>query len=48
MTNEFATATYRFGHSMIQGLIQTWATSGDAAGYEIEYPLSENYFSETT
>ena len=43
MTNEFATASYRFGHSMIQGIIQMFAT--DNSGKVDEYPLSENFFS---
>ena len=43
MTNEFATASYRFGHSMIQGFIQMFAT--DNSGKVDEYPLSENFFS---
>ena len=42
MTNEFATASYRFGHSMIQGLIKMFAL--DNSGQTDEYPLSENYF----
>ena len=46
MTNEFATASYRFGHSMIQGLIKTFFT--DNSGQEGEYFLSENYFNIDT
>ena len=42
MTNEFATAAYRFGHSMIQGFIKMFAT--DNSGQVDEYPLSENFF----
>ena len=42
MTNEFATAAYRFGHSMIQGIIKMFAL--DNSGQTDEYPLSENYF----
>jgi len=46
MTNEFATASYRFGHSMIQGLIKLYYT--DNSGYLDEYFLSENYFNTDT
>ena len=46
MTNEFATASYRFGHSMIQGLIKTFFT--DNSGQEGEYFLSEHYFNIDT
>ena len=46
MTNEFATASYRFGHSMIQGLIKLFYPDG--SGYEGEYFLSENYFNTGT
>ena len=46
MTNEFATASYRFGHSMIQGLIKTFFT--DNSGQEGEYFLSENFFNIDT
>ena len=41
ITNAFATAAYRFGHSMIQGIIEMYTLAGD---YETNYPLSENYF----
>ena len=46
MTNEFATASYRFGHSMIQGLIKLFYPDG--SGQEGEYFLSENYFNTET
>ena len=46
MTNEFATASYRFGHSMIQGLIKMFNT--DNSGQLGEYFLSENYFNTYT
>ena len=39
--NSFATAAYRFGHSMIQGIIQMYTEAGV---YQEEYHLSENYF----
>ena len=39
--NSFATAAYRFGHSMIQGIIQMYTEAGT---YQEEYPLHENYF----
>lgn len=42
ITNSFATAAYRFGHSMIQGIIEMCSTT-DAAVIR-SYPLSENYF----
>ena len=43
MAHEFTTAAYRFGHSMIQGIIQMFST--DNTGKVDEYPLSENFFS---
>lgn len=42
MTNEFATAAYRFGHSMIQGIIQMFKT--DNTGLADQYQLHENFF----
>ena len=42
MTNEFATAAYRFGHSMIQGIIQMFKT--DNTGLAEQYQLHENFF----
>merc|ERR1719153_778331 len=39
--NSFATAAYRFGHSMIQGIIQMYTEAGT---YQEEYPLNENFF----
>ena len=45
MTNEFATAAYRFGHSMIQGLIERYKT--DNTGLFDSYRLHDN-FGQTT
>jgi len=42
ITNSFATAAYRFGHSMIQGIIEMCSTT--SAAVIRSYPLSENYF----
>jgi len=42
ITNSFATAAYRFGHSMIQGIIEMCSTTN--AQVIRSYPLSENYF----
>jgi len=42
ITNSFATAAYRFGHSMIQGIIEMCSTA--SAAVIRSYPLSENYF----
>ena len=42
ITNSFATAAYRFGHSMIQGIIDMCSTA--SAAILRSYPLSENYF----
>ena len=39
--NSFATAAYRFGHSMIQGIIQMYTEAGV---FQEEYPLNENFF----
>ena len=38
--NSFATAAYRFGHSMIEGLIQMWTESGE---FQEQYFLHENF-----
>ena len=46
MTNEFATASFRFGHSMIQGLIKLFHT--DNSGQFDEYFLHENFFNMYT
>ena len=46
MTNEFATATFRFGHSMIQGIIKMLSISN----YKNEvgrYNLKDNFFDDT-
>ena len=42
ITNSFATAAYRFGHSMIQGIIEMCSIA--SAAVVRSYPLSENYF----
>merc|ERR1719220_980186 len=42
ITNSFATAAYRFGHSMIQGLIKMLSTS--TYNQEKEFHLREHYF----
>ena len=42
ITNSFATAAYRFGHSMIQGLIKMLSTSNYAQ--EKEFQLRDHYF----
>ena len=42
MTTEFATAAYRFGHSMIQGLIERFNT--DNSGLFDSYLLHEVFF----
>ena len=42
ITNEFATASYRFGHSMIQGIIELFAT--DNSGKVDEFLLHEEFF----
>lgn len=43
MANEFATAAYRFGHSMIQGIIRLFAT--DNSGFTgQEYKLHTEFF----
>ncbi len=41
--NSFATAAYRFGHSMIQGLIQMFTVGGVPAESD-EYDLSDHFF----
>ena len=43
MTTEFATAAYRFGHSMIQGLVERFKT--DNTGLFDTYLLHEVFFS---
>ena len=42
MSTEFATAAYRFGHSMIQGLIERFNT--DNSGLFDSYLLHEVFF----
>ena len=42
IANSFATAAYRFGHSMIQGLISMMSTT--TANLESQFQLRENYF----
>ena len=42
ITNSFATAAYRFGHSMIQGLIKMLSTS--TYDQENEFQLRDHYF----
>ena len=42
MTTEFATAAYRFGHSMIQGLIQRFRT--DNQEFLDQYHLHDEFF----
>ena len=44
MTNEFATAADRFGHSMIQGLIKLFHT--DNSGQFDEFVLGQNWFNK--
>ena len=39
--NSFAATAYRFGHSMIQGIIKMYT---DAGVFREEYPFSENFF----
>ena len=46
MTNEFATAAGRYGHSMVQGLIKLFNTNN--SGQFDEYSLSKNYFNDET
>ena len=41
IANSFATAAYRFGHSMIQGLIEMYLADGSENG---NYELGKNYF----
>ena len=43
MTTEFATAAYRFGHSMIQGLVERFKT--DNTGLFDTYLLHDVFFS---
>ena len=45
MTTEFATAAYRFGHSMIQGLVERFKT--DNTGLFDTYLLHDVFFSST-
>ena len=45
ITNEFATASYRFGHSMIQGIIELFAI--DNSGKVDEFLLHEEFFDKT-
>jgi len=42
MTTEFATAAYRFGHSMIQGLVERFKT--DNSGLFDNYLLHDVFF----
>jgi len=42
ITNSFATAAYRFGHSMIQGLISMMSTT--SASLQSQFQLRDNYF----
>jgi len=42
ITNSFATAAYRFGHSMIQGLISMMSTA--SASLQSQFQLRDNYF----
>merc|ERR1711994_242681 len=45
ISNSFATAAYRFGHSMIQGLIEMYTEASNTAASS--YELGENYFDMT-
>ena len=46
MAHEFTTAAYRFGHSMIQGIIRLYAT--DNSGFTgLEYALHTQNFDTT-
>jgi len=45
ISNSFATAAYRFGHSMIQGLIEMYTEASNTAASS--YELGQNYFDMT-
>ncbi len=43
ISNEFATAAYRMGHSLVQGVVELV----DASGKVTKYNMSDNFFNAT-